>query len=530
MKKTHLQQANCNPWYILMTLYGEQTGNEIDRDLHRKNREAWNRWIDQSINSALREELQQADIALPRLNTAGHNEEVRRLYTAEFHKRNGLSLTLPQMPNPEGQINLTDIRFDNIFSCEGFGFRSTMAIANCEFQKTVDFSKTIFVEDASFSHSSFLGEFRVDGSYLRKRLKVQNTDFEAETSMSNCRCVSSVSFDRTTFSDGLYAGASEFSGFVRLDHCKINESTDFAGSKFARGADFGGCILTAATFQSAEFTMNANFLATVFTRGAVFGDTKFRGLAAFSGAIFSNGAVFSGASFERHSYFTGSSFSVSKAMYQDEVTFQDCTFLAPVSFKLAEFNNCYPTLTGVSLPDTASFSADDKLWPNSTDQTPEEIIETCATIRHCCARQSLPDEEHFFFRREMAAKSQTGHWLHRLPYSIFKVVSDYGFSVARPTLWIVAIWVLGVAAFWGFFAGCCAVQPSTDITRPFGTAVGLSFSNLFPVFGFRRVYFSEGFMVDLPASLIFFSSLQTVLSLPLLFCLGLGLRQRFRLK
>jgi len=39
-----LRPANENPWYILMTLYGEQEGEEIDWELHEKNRRAWNAW------------------------------------------------------------------------------------------------------------------------------------------------------------------------------------------------------------------------------------------------------------------------------------------------------------------------------------------------------------------------------------------------------------------------------------------------------------------------------------------------------
>ena len=44
-EKTKLTPANDNPWYWLATLYGEQTGDLIDKDLDAKNRIAWNRWV-----------------------------------------------------------------------------------------------------------------------------------------------------------------------------------------------------------------------------------------------------------------------------------------------------------------------------------------------------------------------------------------------------------------------------------------------------------------------------------------------------
>ncbi|WP_106743637.1 hypothetical protein [Yoonia maritima] len=36
------KDPNQNPWYILMTLHGEQMGETIDWELHEKNRTSWN--------------------------------------------------------------------------------------------------------------------------------------------------------------------------------------------------------------------------------------------------------------------------------------------------------------------------------------------------------------------------------------------------------------------------------------------------------------------------------------------------------
>ncbi|SMX33632.1 hypothetical protein [Octadecabacter ascidiaceicola] len=45
MDERKLTPANENPWYILMTLYGEQEGARIDKELAEKNRDAWNKWF-----------------------------------------------------------------------------------------------------------------------------------------------------------------------------------------------------------------------------------------------------------------------------------------------------------------------------------------------------------------------------------------------------------------------------------------------------------------------------------------------------
>ncbi|NIZ14287.1 hypothetical protein HCZ87_12945 [Phaeobacter sp. HF9A] len=115
----------------------------------------------------------------------------------------------------------------------------------------------------------------------------------------------------------------------------------------------------------------------------------------------------------------------------------------------------------------------------------------------------------------------------RLPYLLFGWLSDYGYSIKRPLLWLAAVWFVGIAAFWMVFCypGVAPVLAKSDL----GTAAALSFSNLFPLFGFGRVFLYE-VLKALPRWAQVLSGLQTVASLPLLFFLGLALRQRFRLR
>ncbi|SLN47105.1 hypothetical protein ROA7450_02328 [Roseovarius albus] len=157
-------------------------------------------------------------------------------------------------------------------------------------------------------------------------------------------------------------------------------------------------------------------------------------------------------------------------------------------------------------------------------------MESCAIIRHALSKQNLPEDEHFFFRREMEAARQIGTFAQRLPYTFYKQLSNYGHSIEKPANALAFLWLVGVSLFslhfcWGWFALVGNIDNPT-----FNTAMGLSFSNMFPPFGFGRLYFTGEFMRELPPILQVFSAFQTVMSLPLLFFLGLGLRQRFRLK
>src|SRR5207249_4851112 len=96
------------------------------------------------------------------------------------------------------------------------------------------------------------------------------------------------------------------------------------------------------------------------------------------------------------------------------------------------------------------------------------------------------------------------------------VLSDYGRSYFRPLVAIFIVSVIGAGAFWYFDA------------RTFGQATGLSAANTLNVFGFRRDF---GLSIDTPlACLVVFSAVQTILGTILLFLVGLGIRNKFRMR
>lgn len=77
--------ANQNPWYVLMTLYGEQTGEEIDNALHDKNREAWNSWAGFVLPESIRDGCSAGGVALPgRDDWHGRGAKIRALHRTFF--------------------------------------------------------------------------------------------------------------------------------------------------------------------------------------------------------------------------------------------------------------------------------------------------------------------------------------------------------------------------------------------------------------------------------------------------------------
>jgi Transposase DDE domain len=65
---------------------------------------------------------------------------------------------------------------------------------------------------------------------------------------------------------------------------------------------------------------------------------------------------------------------------------------------------------------------------------------------------------------------------------------------------------------------------------PIEKSFGLSFANTFNVFGFRKDFFDSHYIENLPAALKILAAIQTILGTILLFLVGLGIRNKFRMK
>ena len=551
-----MQPANSNPWYILMTLNGEQDneGGIVDRALHEKNKKDWNDYILSEVgNFRQMGQIEQSDIrAVSQRTTLDHyseekaNENRKRIeesYSKEIQRRNKKnSKVLPKTLSELDFIEFSDLEFAHTLNCDGFLFPGyEIKIANCTFKGKAILSNTVFAPKVKIFGSTFEKGLDLSGSYQQSYFEIEDTEFASASEMRDCQFASSVIFKKLVASHGLDITRSEFSEYVEMIECEFYDDLHFTGSKFADQAHFRGCKMgsdesdsKSVMFNNVEFCNHVTFTFNDIKMDTNFSNAMFRRIAKFTRTCFSRGVSFHSASFDQHSYFSKCELSAADEFPGEKISFENCIFLAPVFFQETKFINRYPVLTGVSLPEETHFSADESYWPESIDQELDEVLATCSTIRHCYEKQGLLDDEHFFFRKEMDAKGKVGHWMYRLPFSLFKVVSNYGYSIARPTICLLVLWAFGFASNWGYLLGKGYPRPSDDIDHLFGTsfgaAFGFSFSNVFPVFGFRRIYFTYGFVEELPACLIFFASAQTVLGLPLLFLLVLAIRQRFRLR
>jgi hypothetical protein len=146
--KPKLTLANENPWYVLMTLYGEQDGEEVGDDLHDQNRAVWNAWSCQQLDDGAAAELaKQARVDVA--ETRGWSQiatEVKRKHRAEMKTRNDDDFTYPGFPDFQSAIQCLEIQFCNIFALERYIFT-----------KTANFSSATFTQNANFYSATFDG-------------------------------------------------------------------------------------------------------------------------------------------------------------------------------------------------------------------------------------------------------------------------------------------------------------------------------------------------------------------------------------
>ena len=140
-----LRPANENPWYVLMTLYGEQDGiddDKVDNVLHSKNLEAWNLWACRALTTAKRDELTAANAVMPTEGDWNEREqEISSRFDDEMRRRNPTFQSVPTMPVPSLDPKLDNLLFEKKFVAQNFLFPVSASFNNSKFTKFVNFTR-----------------------------------------------------------------------------------------------------------------------------------------------------------------------------------------------------------------------------------------------------------------------------------------------------------------------------------------------------------------------------------------------------
>ena len=197
-----LKPANENPWYVLMTLYGEQEGEEIDWELHERNRQAWNAWAGQALSPEAQEEAaQSSEIDVSELRAwETLRTEIQTRFEAEWRRRNGEEAGLPALPDPKFVINLSKTCFSKKSVFEKMVFVSAVRCESAVFSAKTSYKHATFFSDAYFTHSRFRAYTSFDYSMFRAKSLFGKCTFCADAKYFSVTFTGEASFRSTEFS------------------------------------------------------------------------------------------------------------------------------------------------------------------------------------------------------------------------------------------------------------------------------------------------------------------------------------------
>jgi uncharacterized protein YjbI with pentapeptide repeats len=445
-------------------------------------------------------------------------------------------------------IDFSNLEFDEPLYLDRFFFPSLITFERASFSRSADFRNTAFAGPDYFKDADFSEPAHFERAAL--------FDFTFYGATAN--------FERATFSDSATFGGANFSGGANFEGATFSEHADFNGANFSGGANFDGTTFSEATFGGANFSGRANFDGAKFSGDANFERASFLSSeeipsrwpliamtatfhhATFSGRAYFNGATFSGAIFEEAIFFKEADFSYAtfsteadfaSATFSGDVEFHATTFgrltrfdfatiksmmafvnasmKGPTSFEWAEFRGEPPRFFGAQLHEGTVWRSVSWPIPRSRDEA-GKYVDAYERLKLEMDRLKKHEDELDFFALELQSRRMLGVGT---PIVIYGLLCDYGRSYFLPLGWLFVTIVVGAALFLTHFG-----------LSKYPQAIGLSLANTFGVLGLRKDFIDPNTIEFLSRILKVVSAAQTIAGIVLLFCFGLAVRNRFRMK
>ncbi|MEX0306057.1 MAG: pentapeptide repeat-containing protein [Ruegeria sp.] len=427
-------------------------------------------------------------------------------------------------------VTLVNAAFDDASFGDHVSFLGTV------FKNGAMFEKTHFVSGAAFRSSRFEGTARFLETTFSKRCDFQLTRFQSGAVFRGANFEETVTFNNLkckkfiTFSDVHFHGAADFRSST------FNGSCNFMSSTFEKGA----------SFPNAKFQSNANFAGTSFQGISAFGQCHFKGPCSFELSTFDEVASFFEAKFEgratfRHSKFNGS-LDISGAKFLAIPDFRQTALGHHLSLRSAKIScgECFEDGDADRLRRLKEIAIQTKdhvleqeffaleMTAARTTEVPEQLQTRPLYRIRPSVRQVFKTKQFGNIKKQMryeVLRRQTSNELRLLPNYLYGLLSDFGQSITRPILGILA----SLFIFATLFRAIATCQGAG-----WTSAFVYSGSLLFPFFSFARnegklardALFGEDFL-SLPLSV--FGLVEGTLGLIFVFLIGLALRNRFRL-
>jgi len=415
-------------------------------------------------------------------------------------------------PAPQGEIYKGEADFT------GRAFAAYQNFLDMTFPERMNFKGATFKHGAGFSGATFKKGANFEGATFKRGANFEDARFEHSANFARARFEQDANFEGAKFGQG--DSSDRASSFTFMDTVSFMDTVFLQVGTFRR-AEFGYLICferaqfkKEALFTRVRFSLLANFNKVVFCDGADFELAIFDLDATFSAARFCGRTTFEGVKIARRANFDRTSFSKSVSLVNIEIG-------SLTSFNDAEFRYLPPDFSGAKLHEGTTWFG--VKWPpilNTRDDARKAVSAYERLKLEMDRLKKHADELDFFALELQARRVLAGKWSSFTGGAIwaYGLLSDYGRSFSKPLFLLLVTALAGADALWG--------HAGLDYAR----ALSLSAANTLGVFNFRQAFFSADEIAKLPGWLQVFSAGETIAGALLLFLLGLGLRNAFRLR
>lgn len=412
----------------------------------------------------------------------------------------------------------------NIVNFEKHEFREHPYFNNFEFGIRANFRKTFFLRGASFIGAHFGTSCDFSYAYWLNAAWFQFSRWDSDI----------------RFNHAYWNGCAEFMGSqwrdADFDNAVAANDISFRGASWADRINFSGCNFfnsfegSAASWEwlkSKHFTFDKDDVFTNAMSHAkeIGSDPTTFSKVVFSGASFKNKADFSNRKFLR-----GAKFDKLKVNGKQVIRRTDIGLPSYGPNKTLIFDNLHlnkdlhvtfgsaPLFHGCELHQDTSF--DGATFPKPTGD--KDASRAYETLKLAFSKQQAVRAEQDFFRLEMDEETRREKRLKWLAFWLYNLFSDYGFSIGRPLLLLLAstFWFAWIKGDLSNPSVCWITDSNCTLLIKESLALGLSLPGL-----------DAGSKVSYQAQSWFgFLLLHKVISLAALFLMGLALRNLFKFK
>lgn len=423
-------------------------------------------------------------------------------------------------------LNCERVWFEGPIDC-GVAFGPLARFVDAAFTDAANFENACFLGEAGFNRALFGGTSTFRNVKFGEYAKFRQAVFVGECSFSRAEFRSNVWFD--------FASFFRRAEFVRIRSLKI--------ARFTKTFFFDSAVFTMthfagdARFNQVFFCKDAQFGLATFERNVWFKDANFSGNLRFKSVIWPKDSKYWRKAFE-------GAFGHADSDFRDGKWGCGCA-RAPAGFIP------YAAFDGFRLGRAPRFSAvsENVLYSSFLDcfgkarDNIEDLVVLeggCRTLRQLAGHEADKSRERMFYRFELMARNaqSTTPWQERWASRAYEVTSDYGASITQPLMWLLFVWASAALTYVsiGVISApdkVIAWQWSWDafdlsLSRTFQPLTLWSAANLQDnALGMELIGNKDRGLLSLCVRAT--GTLQSLISIILIFLSGLALRRRFQI-